>query len=229
MIVPFGSIEEVYKPLKGTGYLTSKPANFVKKSGCSSQSTRSTLFLFQINTMKSIFLIAILFSVTLAKAQVFIPTDEGSKLHFVIKNIGINTGGDISGMEGRIVFDATKPAAASFDVKTKVSTIDTDNERRDNHLKNEDFFDAEKFPDIRIQSTRITKGTDLKNFNFSGNLTIKGITKKVSFPFKAEGKNGGALFTGNFEILRSDFGIGKESATMSDKVKVSLSVFAKAG
>ncbi|MEJ7611437.1 MAG: YceI family protein, partial [Ferruginibacter sp.] len=189
------------------------------------------LFLFFKNIfyMKQLFFIAALFSATLVQAQVFIPTDEGSKLHFVIKNFAVNTGGDISGMEGRIIFDASKPGAAGIDVKAKVSTIDTDNEKRDNHLKNEDFFDAEKYPDIRIQSTRITKGADLKRFNFSGNLTIKGKTKKISFPFTAEGKNGGALFTGNFEILRSDFGIGKESATMSDKVKVSLSVFAKAG
>ncbi len=161
--------------------------------------------------------------------QSFIPIDEESKIHFVIKNIGINTGGDISGMKGTIKFNAKKPASASFDVTTNVSTIDTDNERRDKHLNEADFFDAEKYPQIRIVSTKILPGKDLKNFIFKGKLTIKNVTKDITFPFMAESKKGVALFKGSFEINRLDYGIGKQSATMSDKVKVSLTVSAKAG
>lgn len=169
-----------------------------------------------------------IFSLSAVHAQkTFVPSDEGSKVHFVIKNLGINTGGDLTGLKGKIIFDAKKPASSLFDVTADVKTIDTDNERRDGHLKNADFFDVEKFPVIRITSTSITAGKDLKNFIFNGTLTIKDVTKTISFPFSAEAKDGGALFNGEFEINRLDFGVGKESVTMSDKLSVSLKVFAK--
>ena len=67
----------------------------------------------------------------------------------------------------------------------------------------------------------------MKHFIFKGNLTIKAITRPVEFIFAAEGKNGGALFYGSFDINRIDFGVGKESFSLSDKVKVSINVFAK--
>lgn len=178
--------------------------------------------------MKNIlFVFALIVSVT-AKAQNFSPRDNGSKLHFIIKNIGINTGGDIAGMKGNIKFDAKQPSTSLFDITVDVSTIDTDNDRRDGHLRNNDFFDAEKFPTIHLVSTEIKPGADLKHFIFKGNLTIKDVTKPIEFPFTAEGKDGGALFAGDFEIDRIDFGVGKESVTMANKVFISLSAFAKA-
>ena len=179
--------------------------------------------------MKYLILIAALIFSKVSAAQTFTPQDQGSKIHFVIKNFGINTGGDLSGVQGKIIFDAKKPAAASFDVTVNVSTIDTDNGKRDEHLKSDDYFDTEKYPVMHIVSTSITKGTDLMHFNFTGKLTIKNVTKTISFPFTAQGKTGGAIFAGNFEIDRVDYGVGKESSVMSDKVKISLSVFAKAG
>ena len=179
--------------------------------------------------MKNLFLAIALLLTCSVKAQNFTAVDEGSKVHFVIKNFAINTGGDIGGLKGNIKFDAKHPNTASFDVTAAVSTVDTDNEKRDHHLKSDDFFDAEKYPVIRIVSTSIVAGSDLKHFTFKGNLTIKNVTKAIEFPFTAEGKNGGAVFTGEFEIDRLEYGVGKESATMSDKVKVSLTVFAKAG
>ncbi len=178
--------------------------------------------------MKKILLAIAICVTTCTQAQNFTPTDEGSKLHFVIKNLGINTGGDLAGMKGKIRFDAKQPASSLFDVTVDVNTIDTDNDRRDGHLKNVDYFDAEKYPTIHLISTEIKPGADLKNFIFKGNLTIKDVTKQIEFPFTAEGKEGGALFAGEFEINRIDFGIGKESATMANKIIVSLSAFAKA-
>ena len=179
--------------------------------------------------MKNIFLFSAILISSFLQAQTFTPSDKESKVHFVIKNFGINTGGDITGMKGKIKFNAKKPSACSFDVTAEVSTIDTDNEKRDEHLKTEDYFGAGKNPVIRIESTKIEPGSDLKHFTFKGKLTIKNVTKNIEFPFTAEGKPGGALFTGDFEIKRSEYGVGKEGGALSDKVKVSLSVFGKAG
>ena len=186
------------------------------------------LFCLKFKKMKRFLLIgSFIFTVAAASAQKFTPQDEGSKVHFVIKNIGINTGGDLSGLKGSVIFDAKKPAKASFDVTVATSTIDTDNGKRDEHLKKEEYLDAEKYPVIEIKSTKITAGKDLKNFTFIGNVIIKGISKPIEFPFTAEGLNGGALFTGEFEISRSDFGVGSKGGVLSDNIKVSLKVFAK--
>lgn len=178
--------------------------------------------------MKKLLFIALLFISSSLQAQNFTPTDSGSKLHFVIKNIGINTGGDIAGIKGTIKFDAKKPSSSSFDVTVAVSTLDTDNSKRDAHLKSDGYFDVQKYPTIHLVSTEIKPGIDFKHFIFKGNLTIKNVTKPVEFPFTAEGKNGGAFFAGQFQISRIDFGVGKESVALANKVIIKLSVFAKA-
>ena len=176
----------------------------------------------------TLFLAILLFSfVGLYAQKTLTPQDEGSKVHFVIKNMAINTGGDLSGLKGAIKIDMKNPAASSVDVTLAVNTVDTDNDRRDNHLKNADFFDAAKYPTIHIVSTKIATTTTPGSYVFTGNLTIKDVTKVISFPFNAVSNEAGFLFTGEFEINRLDYGVGKSSATMSDNVKVELKVFAK--
>lgn len=176
----------------------------------------------------SLFLAILLFSfVSLYAQKTLTPQSDGSKIHFVIKNMGINTGGDLSNLKGTIKIDPLKPSASSVDVTVDVSTIDTDNDRRDNHLRNADYFEAAKYPVIRIVSTKIAATNTPGSFIFTGNLTIKDVTKPITFPFTAASSEAGYLFNGEFEINRLDFGVGKSSATMNDNVKVELKVFAK--
>lgn len=176
----------------------------------------------------SLFLAILLFSfIGLYAQKTLTPIDEGSKIHFVIKNLGINTGGDLTGLKGTIKIDVRNPAASAVNVTVDVKTIDTDNDRRDNHLRTADFFDVEKYPVISIKSTGIETTSTPGSYIFKGTLTIKNITKPISFPFTAVNSAAGFLFNGAFELNRLDYGIGKESATMSDNVKVELKVFAK--
>ena len=177
----------------------------------------------------SLFLAILLFSfIGLYAQKTLTPVDEGSKIHFVIKNLGINTGGDLSGLKGTIKLNTKTPSASSIDVTVAVNTIDTDNEKRDKHLKNDDYFDAEKYPTIRIVSTKIAAASGINNYTLTGNLTIKDVTKAISFPFTlAANANGTYTLAGNFEIDRRDYHVGGNSATMSDNVKVELTVVAK--
>jgi polyisoprenoid-binding protein YceI len=180
------------------------------------------------NMKNSLFLAILLFSFIGVFAQkTLVPTDEGSKIHFVIKNFGINTGGDLGGLKGTIKFDAQHPQVSNIDVTVQVNTIDTDNERRDKHLKNDDFFDAEKYPVIRISSTKIEGTTTASTYMFTGKLTIKDVTKEIRFPFTAVPSGNGYLFEGEFSINRLEYHVGGESATISDDVKVSLKAFAR--
>ena len=177
--------------------------------------------------MKKLLPFVLLLSTTI-QAQKYTPGDEGSKIHFTIKNFGIKTGGDLTGLKGEIYFFTTDLAACRFDVSVDPSTVDTDNGSRDRDLKGSEYFDVEKFPLISITSTKIdkTNKTESGFYYFTGNLTMHGITKPLAFPFHIEKINDNYLFTGDFEIDRLDFGVGGKSAVLSNKVNVSLSVLA---
>ncbi|MEP6617410.1 MAG: YceI family protein [Ginsengibacter sp.] len=163
------------------------------------------------------------------KTQVYMPDDAGSKVHFSIKNFGINTGGDLHGLKGNINFIPSSLIKSSLNVSVDVKTIDTDNGTRDEHLRSSSYFDEENFPTIVIKSTKIDKTNKIGGgwYYFTGTLTMHGITKSISFPFTATSKNEDYLFTGTFDINRLDFGVGSNSSVLSKTVKVSLSVLAR--
>lgn len=155
------------------------------------------------------------------------PTDDGSKVHFVIRNFGIKTGGDLSGLKGSIKFDMSSVQTWAFDVSVESSTINTDNDTRDGHLKKAEYFDAKKYTTIHLISSKIQTTDKAGVYLFVGSLTIKGVTKPIQFPFKVNKSKDGYLFTGDFEINRRDFGVGSSSVSLADNLKVSLVVFAK--
>jgi polyisoprenoid-binding protein YceI len=161
----------------------------------------------------------------LACAQ-YKPIDNGSAVQFKIKNFGFSVAGSFTGLSGRIQFDPDRLADAAFDVNIDVSSVNTDNEMRDSHLRKFTYLDVTNYPRIRLLSDRITGSNQKGIFLFSGQLTIKNQTRKISFPFTAERGDGGYHFNGVFSINRKDFDVGGTS-TISDMVEVSLSVFAK--
>ncbi len=115
----------------------------------------------------------------------------------------------------------------AFDVTVDATTIDTDNGSRDGHLKKTEYFDVAKYPTIHILSTKISATSNPGIYLLNANLTIKGVTKSVSFNFKVNNINNGYLFTGEFPMNRRDFKVGGNSVSLSDNLNVSLSIFAK--
>ena len=177
--------------------------------------------------LKRIFTILALFSVVIAFGQNYTPTDAGSKVRFVIKNFGINTGGTFDGLNGSITFDPAQLSSASFTVSVDAKSVDTDMEARDNHLRKEEYFDVEKYPKLTFKSTKITTTNKPDYLYMFGVITIKNISKEISFPFTQKAKDGGILFEGEFKLNRRDFGVGGKSFSMSDELTVELSIFAK--
>lgn len=159
--------------------------------------------------------------------QNYTPIDKGSKVHFVIKNFGINTGGDFSGLNGNITFNPGNLRTSVMSVSVAVKTIDTDNETRDGHLRSDSYFDADKFPLITMRSTSIDKSDKSGLYYFTGTLTMHGVTKTISFPFTATLQDNDYLFMGKFDLNRLDYGVGEPSSILSKTVKVSISVLAK--
>jgi polyisoprenoid-binding protein YceI len=180
--------------------------------------------------MKNIFvigfgLVLILFEIA-GNAQTFQPVSEQSSIQFRIKNMGINTGGTLSGLRGTILFDEAKLSTSYCKVTVDVSTIDTRSKGRDNHIKKSDFFDVLTFPVISFQSTQITALANQSGFRMQGMLTIKGVSKPISFPFQAKKEKSGYRFTGEMQLNRLDFGVGESSWILSSPVTVQLSVLA---
>ena len=81
---------------------------------------------------------------------------------------------------------------ASIEFTAKVASIDTQNENRDNHLKGDDFFNAEKYPEIKFVGKLVKKGGA---YTADGKLTLRDVTKDVSFPVKYMGTIKTAQFT----------------------------------
>ncbi len=166
-----------------------------------------------------------LFTILLS-AQSIRSTDNGSEIIFSINNFGLSTKGSLSGLTGSINWNPQDLKTASFNVSVATKTINTDNRLRDDHLKKSDYFNVEKFPSINIQSNQIIVGTKPGEFNMDATLTIKGVSKKINFPFSVITQNSKPIFSANFEINRRDFGIGGGSISLSNTVKISLKVMA---
>jgi polyisoprenoid-binding protein YceI len=104
--------------------------------------------------------------------------------------------GNFKDVDIRVVSTEKYFADAKIQATIKTASINTDNERRDNHLRSDDFFSAEQFPEITFTSSAIEKMDD-SNYKIHGDLTIRGVTKRVTF----DATHNGTLKTGN--VLRA--------------------------
>ena len=136
-----------------------------------------------------------------------------SSVNFLVDHMVVNTvHGRFRQFEGTITVDpdngnAMKGASGTIQAKS----IDTDIEKRDNHLRSPDFFDAEKFPTITFESTEVKK--DGNGQVLIGKFTMHGVTKDVSLPFTLKGPikspMGGTImgFEVNAKLNRKDYGL----------------------
>ena len=178
--------------------------------------------------------LAVLGFVLFALAQVF-AADEftidpvHSSANFSVKHLAISTvHGRFSDLSGTIVYDEKNPAKSSVKAVIKTASVNTDNAMRDKDLRSANFFDSEKYPEMRFQSTKVEKvGNQLQ---VTGNLTIKDVTRQVSFPITlAEGEARGKTRLGiDFSIAlnRFDYNVSFDStgATVGKDIKIDVSV-----
>jgi polyisoprenoid-binding protein YceI len=134
--------------------------------------------------MKKIFavVLALVAMTSLMAAQSEWKLDKAhSSVSFSIKHMVISsvTGGF---KDFDITFKSSKEdfSDASVEGVIKVASINTENDRRDKHLKSDDFFNAEKFPEIKFKSKSFVKTADGK-YKITGDLTIRDVTKEVTF------------------------------------------------
>jgi polyisoprenoid-binding protein YceI len=101
--------------------------------------------------------------------------------NFTVKHLGVtNVNGTLGPVTGKFTTDDKDITKSKLEVTIDAKGINTNNQKRDDHLKSPDFFDVEKNPTVTFKSTKIEKISDSK-LKFTGDLTMHGVTKPVSF------------------------------------------------
>lgn len=159
-----------------------------------------------------------------------------AEVGFAVRHLMISTvRGRFGAVSGTVVVDSDNPNNSAVDVSIDVTSIDTRQEMRDNHLRSADFFDAANHPIMRFVSKRIV-GDVSREFTIVGDLTIRGTTREVELKARLEGRandpwgNERAGFSATGRINRHDFGLDWNQAleaggvTVGAEVQISIDV-----
>ncbi len=146
-----------------------------------------------------------------------------SKIGFSVSHMVVSeTEGVFKDYTGTVISKSPDFNGAEVTFTAKVASIDTDNERRDNHLRSPDFFDAEKFPEITFKGNLVKEGN---RYKLKGDFTMKGVTKKVEFDVvyggtidTGRGVKAGFKVTG--VINRQDYGVAWANKLASGEMVV---------
>lgn len=158
-----------------------------------------------------------------------------SFIGFRIKHNGlIEVPGFFRDFTGVVAYDAKDVTRSSVEFTAKVTSVDTGVAGRDNHLRTKDFFEVETYPEMKFKSTRVEKKGN--GWMLTGDLTMKGVTKSITFPFNLTGflpgneRSGGRMgITAETKLNRRDYGInyGNPAApiiAVADEVTVVLQI-----
>lgn len=153
-----------------------------------------------------------------------------SSISFMISHAGIsNIHGRFNDFSGKFTIDKADPAKSSFSLSIPIESIDTNNVKRDEHLRAPDYFNAKQFPTMSFQSTKVQAVEG--GYEVTGDLTMHGVTKPISLKLKGGDKvvefPKGTQRIGivsAFSLLRSDFGITVEPKALGDEISIVVGI-----
>ena len=153
-----------------------------------------------------------------------------SSVMFRIKHLNVSyTYGRFNQISGSFLIDSADASKSTLTVEIKTDSIDTNSADRDKHLKGPDFFNVKQFPTSTFKSTSV-KPVEGGKFEVTGDLTMCGVTKPVTFTLTKTGEGESPFkdyrqgFEANFTIKRSDFGIKFMPEMLEDSVWLLISV-----
>ncbi len=162
------------------------------------------------------------------------PTHSG--IHFSVRHLVVSkVRGSFRQFSGTVSLDTENLAASSVSAVIETASIDTGVEQRDTHLRSADFFDAERFPTLTFQSTRV-EPTSSNGFRITGELSLHGVTRQVVLEAEQLGigkdpwGNTKAAFEAKTSIDRRDFGLTWNQALetggllVGEKIEISLEI-----
>jgi polyisoprenoid-binding protein YceI len=136
--------------------------------------------------------------------------------------------GRFTDFSGALTLDAAAPDRSTVELTVKAGSVLTDNEKRDQHLRSPDFFNARQFPVLTFKS-RAVKVLGPERAEVSGDLTLKGVTRKVTAQVTRTGAQGDLVgLEATLSIKRSEFGMGwGVGQGLGDEVRLVIAVEAK--
>jgi len=153
-----------------------------------------------------------------------------SSVNFEIRHLGVsNVHGAFSGVSGTVVWNEKDVSKSHVESVIDATSVSTNNDKRDGHLKSPDFFDVEKNPTLTFKSTSVKRVKG--KLQLVGDLTLAGQTKSVTLdvdgPSAPQTGQGGKVISGfsaSGILKRSDFGFGAKFAppTLGDEVKFTI-------
>lgn len=162
-----------------------------------------------------------------AAGQKYLITPQNSKIEFIGSKVTGSHNGSFQKFSGEIDY-AGSPEKSRVSITIDVNSLTTDDPKLTEHLKTPDFFDAAKFPEAKFVSTEIRAGGDRgATHTITGNLTMHGVTKAVTFPATIAVTPEAATVNSDFSINRKDFGInyaGAQDNLIRDDVVLKLAV-----
>jgi polyisoprenoid-binding protein YceI len=166
--------------------------------------------------MKRILLIACLSLSIGSFAQSYTLNTKGGTVSF--NYVSESTKGSLKDVEAKVNINSGKLSASTVSGSVSVATLSTGNKTRDQHLMSDEFFDAKKFPKMTFETGEVTK--DGENLHAKGKLTIKGVSKDVTFSVYE--KEGALHFKAT--IYGSDFGVSTKKDRESSKIQVIVKI-----
>ncbi|OWK40513.1 YceI family protein [Fimbriiglobus ruber] len=152
-------------------------------------------------------------------------TGENTKIEFTgTKKEGKHDGG-FKKLTGTATAEGTDPTTLKIDVTIETGSLYSDNAKLTEHLKAPDFFDVKTNPTAKFTSTKVEKDGEV--YKVSGDLTINGKTKAISFPASVTVADGKLTLASEFKINRNDFGITYGAGKIDDDVALRIKVDAK--
>ena len=185
--------------------------------------------------MKKLFLNTVLATSLVFSAPVMAETYELESPHtqilFSVGHMGLShSHGKFTDYEGTFTFDQDNVEDSTVDVTIKTDSVQMNHEKWNAHLKNADFFDVEKYPEMHFVSTKVEKN-DANTGTLHGDLTLLGVTKPVSLDVTFNDsimhpyvKKPAVGFSARGTIKRSDFGMDYGIPNVSDEVKLIIEV-----
>jgi len=153
-----------------------------------------------------------------------------SRIGFVARHAMVTkVRGTFNEFEGGGYFDVAAPGKSHLELSIKAASITTGNGDRDAHLRSNDFFDMDNYPEIRFVSTSV-ESVSPTSYRITGDLTVKGVTKPVTFDLEFTGSavdpfgNNRIGFEGATTINRKDWGVNWNAALEAGGVLVSENV-----
>ncbi len=189
----------------------------------------------RITTLVFLFLFVVAAAGPLAAGEYEIDSSH-STIGFQVRHMAISkTNGSFEDYTGSFSFEPGNPDSWSCEAVIQAKSINTNNEKRDDHLRSDEFFDVANFPTLTFKSTGVAMENDSEG-TLKGDLTIHGITKPVEMNLEALGTvtdpwgNERAGFTATIKINRKDYGLEYHSVmeagglVVGDEIKITLEI-----